>query len=195
MAKISLARENDKGKTTSVVLVLLTSCLIGGFGGIPFGAILSAIMQGVFKNSSAFVMYGSFGIPIILGMIIVFFYVKKDMDTKDHTRCSNCFTKMQPMTETDSLFYIPAEGDEQYDNPFQYLTKNMVKVANINEIPAKKRGCYVCIYKCDNCNKRIIRIADFKLSFGTCDWKNSYYFDLSEFMQAKEQADFNQTYF
>lgn len=189
MAKVIIAREEDKGKTATVIMVMLVTCFVGGFGGIPVGAILSAVMQAVLKDNSAPVMYGFFGAPIVLGMLIALFYVRKDMDTKNHTVCTECRHKMKPLTEMDTIFSIPAEFDQKYENPFQYLAQNMTRVYSVHEIPQNKRGCYVCCYGCTNCTKRIVRIYDFLPQRGTCHWKEVYYYDFSQFIQARGKND------
>lgn len=190
MGKIIISRENDNQKTSTSVLIIIVMCMIGGFAGIPFGSILSAIMQRVLDDSSAPIMYGFFAIPIVLGMIIVLFFVRKDLKLKNHTRCSECRHQLQPMTELDALFYIPAEGDQKYENPLPYLAQNMVRVSSIRDIPPKKRGCYVCCYSCSNCSNRIVRIADFlPKTAGDLQWKESYYFDLQEFTMARGKND------
>lgn len=189
MGQIILSREEDKGKTSTVWMSMIVLCLVGGFGGIPFGAILSGVMQRVLDDSSAPVMYGFFALPIIIGMILVLCLAMKDIDTKNHTRCSGCKHKLQPMTEMDALFYIPAEGDQQYEQPLPYLAQHMVRVSSIREIPPKKRGCYVCCYSCPNCSNRIVRVADFLPKAGTCQWKKSYYFDFQEFVTTRGTND------
>lgn len=45
MPKIILAREQDKGELSSPILVRFVMCLVGGFAGIPIGALLSVVMQ------------------------------------------------------------------------------------------------------------------------------------------------------
>lgn len=189
MAKIILARESDKGQKQANILIWLVTAMVGGFGGIPIGAILSAVMQVVLKDSPPEIMYGFFAAPIILGMLIAFLYVKKDSDIKDYTKCSACKNKMKPMIEMDTLFYIPAEGEQKYDNPLQYLAANMVRISAIREIPAGKRGCYVCVYACQNCMKRLVRISDFLPDKGTCHWKETYYYDFNDFIRARQRND------
>lgn len=189
MAKVIIAREQDRGKNSTVLLLLLVSCLIGGFGGIPVGALLSGVMQKVLNNSSVPVMYGFFAAPVILGMLIAFLYVKKDTDTKNYTVCTACGHKMKPATEMDTVFFIPAEFQQKYENPFQYLAQNMERVASIHDIPRNKRGCFVCCYVCTNCAKRIVRISDFLPQQGTCHWKETYYYDFTEFVQARGKND------
>ncbi|MBQ4524034.1 MAG: hypothetical protein IJA10_13950 [Lachnospiraceae bacterium] len=189
MGKIIISRENDKGKTSSIWLSMIVTALIGGFGGIPIGAILSGVMQNVLDDSSAPVMYGFFALPIVLGMIIVLFVVMKDMDLKSHTHCFECKHKLQAVTELDALFYIPAEEDQKYENPLPYLAQNMIRISSVQDIPPKKRGCYVCCYSCPNCSNRIVRIADFLPKPGSCQWKESYYFDLQEFVTARGKND------
>ncbi len=189
MSKILIARETDKGNTSSVILAWFVTSLVGGFAGIPIGAILSAVMQGVLKNNSAPVMYGFFAAPIILGILITFIYLRKDSDTKNHTVCEKCKHQMIPMTEMDTLFSIPATGDDKYNQPFDYLAQNMVRISSMNEILPNKRGCYVCGYTCPNCSNKIIRIADFLPFNGTCHWKEFYYYEYTQFVQARQKND------
>lgn len=191
MTKIMLPREQDCGQKMSHVFILMAMSLIGGFGGIPIGALLSCIMQKVLKNSSFAIQYGFFFVPVVLGIIFVFFYLKKDMDTKNHVVCEDCKKKMVPMTEIDTLFSIPVFGDQHYDNPLNYLAKNMVRISSVHDIPENGRGCYVCCYTCNTCFKRIVRVADFYPAHATCtcDWKNSYYFDYGQFTSAHMKND------
>lgn len=189
MAKIILARESDKGSKKETLLIWLVTAMVGGFGGIPIGAILSAVMQLILKDSSPEIMYGFFGLPIVLGMLIAFLYVKKDTDIKNYTKCSACKNTMTPMTEMDTLFYIPAEGEQKYENPLLYLAGNMVRISAISEIPPQKRGCYVCVYACKNCMKRLVRISDFFPDRGTCHWKETYYYDFNEFVRTRQKND------
>lgn len=191
MAKIMLPREHDSGQKMTNGLILLVTSLTGGFGGIPIGALLSGIMQRVLHNSSAPVMYGFFFAPIIIGMLIAFFYVKKDINTKNRTICENCKKKMVPMTEVDTLFSIPAHGDQHYENPLNYLAQNMVRISSVHDIPENGRGCYVCCYTCQTCAKKIVRVADFYPNHRTCDceWKESYYFDFGQFSTARMKND------
>lgn len=189
MGKIIISRENDNEKSSTIWLIIIVMCLIGGFGGIPIGAILSGVMQNVLDDSSSPVMYGFFALPIVLGMIIVLLLVIKELKLKNYTRCSKCKHTLQAMTELDALFYIPAEGDQQYENPLSYLAQNMVRISSIQDIPQNNRGCYVCCYSCPNCSNRIVRIADFLPKTGTCQWKKSYYFDYQEFVTARGRND------
>lgn len=191
MAKIMLPREQDCGQKKSNVFLLMTMSLVGAFGGIPIGALLSGVMQRVLHNSSAPIMYGFFFGPIILAMIIVFFISKKDVDTKNHTVCEDCKKKMVPMTEIDTLFSIPAFGDQHYDNPLSYLAQNMVRISSVHDIPENGRGCYVCCYTCETCSKRIVRVADFYPNHQTCtcEWKESYYFNYGQFLSARMKND------
>lgn len=189
MPKIILAREEDKGELSSPILVRFVMCLVGGFAGIPVGTLLSAVMQVVLKDSSAPVMYGFYAGPIILGMLIAFLYIRKDTVVKNHTICTKCKHKMEPATPEDTIFHIPAEHGDTYENPLEYLAKNMVRVSSIREIPPYKRGCYVCCYVCSNCANRIVRIADFLPQRGTCHWAETYYYDFGEFVQARQKND------
>ena len=189
MKMIIEAREDDKGNLASTILILFVMSLVGGFGGIPIGAILSAVMQRVLNDSSPLVMYGFFIGPIILGMILVLIYIRKDISTTNHTFCEKCKKKMTPMTEMDTLFSIPVTGEQSYTNPLSYLAQNMVRISSVREIPENGRGCYVCCYTCHKCSNRMVRIADFAPFRGQCKWKNSYYFDFAEFIQARAKND------
>lgn len=189
MGKIIISREEDKGSTLAVLLLMFVTCLIGGVGGIPIGAILSMIMMAVLHNNSPLVVYGFWALPIVFGMILAVWFAFKNVDLKNHTRCTNCRGKMQPTTELDSLFFIPAEGNQSFENPFLYLAQNMTPVSSIRDIPPNKRGCYVCCYRCPKCSNRIIRIADFLPKPATCQWKKSYYFDYQEFVSARGRND------
>lgn len=190
MGKIILAREADKGIRTWKVTARLTMSLVCGLIGVPVGAILSAAMQAALKNSSSPVMYGFFLAPIFIGMLIGFFIMKKEINMKNHTRCKACGETMQPMTEMDTVFQIPARENETYANAARYLAANMERVSSVYDIAAGQRGCFVCIYLCRNCGKRIIRILDFLPESGHCAPKNTYYFDYHSFSQLREKNDF-----
>lgn len=189
MGKIIIAREDDKGKTPLIRMMLLTTLLMGGLAGLPIGAILSGAMQDALNSTSIPVRYGFLLLPVIIGSCMAFWVVKKNVDTKDHTRCSNCGNKMKPTTETDSLYWIPAGREESYENPLYYLAGNMKPILSVRDIPHGKRGCYVCCYACVACSKRIVRVADFAPEPGRCRWKESYYFDYQEFASAAETND------
>ena len=90
MVKINIARESDKGNNTAITLILLVTCLIGGFGGIPIGAILNIFMIILLRQETPAVTYGSFATGIIICAFIAFFYVRKEMDTTDYTVCEKC---------------------------------------------------------------------------------------------------------
>ena len=188
--RIILAREEDRGMKGQCYLVLLGLSLVTGLVGIPIGAILSAVMQRVLHDSSALVANGFFAVPIILAMLIGFLWGRKSLDMKDHTVCTTCKKKMRPMTDEDGIFQIPASGDETYKEPLRYLAENMVRVPLVSAIPNKRRGCYVCGYRCENCGNRVVRIKDFLPKRGCCNDKETYYFDFSEFALARGGEDF-----
>ncbi|MDE7404488.1 MAG: hypothetical protein K2M81_05210, partial [Lachnospiraceae bacterium] len=80
--RIILAREEDRGMKGQCYLVLFSFSLVTGLVGIPIGAILSGVMQGVLNDSSALVMYGFFLAPIFLAMLIGFLWGRKSIDMK-----------------------------------------------------------------------------------------------------------------
>lgn len=189
VGKIIQAREEDSGMKGKAASILFVFSLITGTIGIPIGAILSAAMQGVLKNSSIPVMYGFFLGPIFIAMIIGFFIIKKELDAKDHTKCSGCKGKMEPMTEMDLLFKIPAREEQKYDDALRYLAKNMERIEKMREIEKYQRGCYVCAYQCSHCSKRMVRIKDFLPLRGTCLDRGTYYFDYAEFINVRGKED------
>lgn len=188
--RIILAREEDRGMKGQCYLVLFSLSLVTGIVGIPIGAILSGVMQGVLNDSSALVMYGFFLAPVFLAMLIGFLWGRKSLDMKDHTVCTKCKKKMRPMTEEDAIFQIPAVGDETYGDALRYLAQNMERVPLVSAIPGRQRGCYVCGYKCEKCGNRIVRIKDFLPKRGNCEDKETYYFDFTEFSLARGREDF-----
>lgn len=139
MAKVIIAREEDKGSLSSPILIRFVMCLVGGFAGIPAGALLSALMMFILKETSANVIYCFYGDPIILGMLIAFLYIRKDTIVKNHTLCTKCKHKMEPATPEDTIFHIPAEHGDTYENPIAYLAKNMVRVSSIAEMMEEER--------------------------------------------------------
>lgn len=175
-----------KGTAASILFVF---SLITGVVGIPIGAILSAVMQGVLKNSSVSVMYGFFLGPVFIAMAIGFFIMKKEFDVKDHTKCSECKEKMDPMTEKDLLFKIPAREEQKYDDALHYLAENMERIGKMHDMEKYQRGCYVCVYQCRHCSKRLVRIKDFLPLRGTCLDKGTYYFDYAEFTNVRGKED------
>lgn len=189
MGKIIIAREEDKGKTPTIWLMFLTMFFVGCLGGLPIGAVLSGVMQNVLDDTSIPVRYGFLLTPIIIGGCIAVGVVIKSIDTKNHTLCKNCGRKMKPTTETDSLYWISAGREESYDNPLYYLAQNMKPISSVRNIPHGKRGCYVCCYVCETCSKRVVRVADFSPNPGSCEWKESYYFDYQEFVSAAGTND------
>ncbi len=189
MGKIILAREADKGMRTRQITMLITMSLVCGFGGLPVGAILSGVMQAVLQDSSIPVMYGFLLAPIFAGMIIGFFVMKKDMDLKNHTRCESCGETMQPLTELDTVFQIPARGEETYENAMQYLAASMERVSGVHDIAFGQRGCFACVYRCRNCGKHLLRIMDFLPDIGNCIEKHTYYFDYHSFCRLRGKND------
>lgn len=189
MARIILAREEDKGGNRGMAFMVVAMSLVCGLVGIPIGAILSRVMQDMLHNSSAPVMYGFFIAPILIGMFIGAFFMMKELHTKNRTICEKCKAKMYPMTERDALFTIPVRGEETYGDAFHYLAKNMVRVSSFRDIPFNQRGCYVCCYECKNCANRMIRIKDFLPLHGTYTWMEAYYYDYLEFSKAREKND------
>lgn len=190
MEKMILAREEDRGMKGECYLVIFVLSLVTGLVGIPIGAILSGVMQGVLKDSSPLVQYGFFLGPIAIAMLIGFIYGRKSIDMKNHTVCGKCKGKMRPMTEMDGIFQIPATGEETYKDPLSYLAGNMARVPSVSAISGGQRGCYVCGYKCEKCGERIIRIKDFLPRRGCCEDKGTYYFQYGEFALARGKEDF-----
>ena len=189
MARIIQARENDKINWRQNILSLFAISLVGAFGGIIIGGILSALAQRLLNTRSPLVTASIVIACAILGAIICILYVKSDLNMDNHTLCEKCHMQMYPMTETDTLFAIPVQSNQTYTKPFYFLAQNMVRVSSIGDIPANQRGCYVCCYACRNCSYRMIRVADFTPVRGTCDWKGSYYFDYAQFQQARMKSD------
>lgn len=189
MARIILARENDKGNKSQNILLLFAISIIGAFGGLIVGWILGSIAQRILNSRSPLLDYGVQFASVIIGIIIAILYCKSDLNTKNHTVCEKCHAKMSPMTVADTLFSIPVKSDQTYQEPFFFLTKNMLRISSIREISAGQRGCYTCCYTCNNCSHRIVRIADFTPVQGTCQWNNSYYFDFTQFVQARGKND------
>ncbi|MDE5907280.1 MAG: hypothetical protein K2H52_00810 [Lachnospiraceae bacterium] len=190
MERMILAREEDRGMKKECYLVIFVLSLVTGFVGIPIGAILSAVMQRVLKDSSPLVQYGFFIGAIVVAMLIGFIYGRKSVDMKDHTVCTKCKGKMLPMTEMDGIFQIPAKGEEAYKDPLPYLAENMMRVPSVSAISGGQRGCYVCGYKCGNCGDRMVRIKDFLPRRGSCQDKGTYYFSYTEFLLARGKEDF-----
>lgn len=189
MGKLILARESDKENGGASFAFMLVPCLIGGFLGLPAGGLLSIPVMLILQDGSSIVQYGTIAFTVVAGMLIAFLYTRKSMDGKNYTKCAKCKTKMHPLTPEDTIFYVPAEKGETHHNPFQYFARNMVRVSAIREIPPNKKGAYVCCYECDNCAHRIVRIAEFYPSYGTCHWEETYYFDYSEFVYARAKDD------
>lgn len=189
MAKIIQARQEDGGMKGENILIMFILSLVTGFVGVPVGAILSGIMQRVLHNDSALVMYGFFLGPIFLGILLGCLYVGKSLDMKNHTRCKKCRGKMHPMTKMDLLFKIPAMGEETYKDAFHYLAENMVKIPSMRAVSKGQRACYVCTYQCERCADRMVRIKDFLPERGSCQDRETYYFDFAEFSLARRQDD------
>lgn len=188
MGKIILAREEDRGTNSRTVSAMFVFSLMIGFIGIPVGAILSMVMQDILHNSSGPVMYGFFLGPIFAGLLIGFFISKRIIGKKDHTRCDKCKGRMHPMSQEDLLFKIPAVG-EKYDDALNYLAHNMSRISEMSSIEGRQRGCYVCVYRCAQCAKKIVRIKDFMPVHGSCNDMATYYFDYTEFINARGKDD------
>ena len=189
MARIIQAREHDKVNWRQNIITILAMSLVGAFGGILVGGILSAVMQRILDTRSPLITYGVIIVSAILGAIICILYIKSDLSMGNYTLCEKCHSQMTPMTETDTLFAIPAQKDQTYDDPFHYLTQNMIRISSIREIPANQRGGYVCCYTCSKCSHRMVRVADFAPARGACNWKSSYYFDYNQFLQTRMKND------
>lgn len=185
MGKIIQAREEDRGMKGAAASILFVVSLTTGLCGIPVGAILSGVMQEVLKDSSLPVTYGFFLGPIFLGMLFGFLFMRKEIDAQDHTKCEACGGKMHPMTEEDLLFEIPAKEEQKYEDALHYLAKNMNRIAKIGDLEKYQRGCYVCVYQCEHCSGRLIRIKDFLPLRGACLDRGTYYFDYAEFLNAR----------
>lgn len=191
MGKIILAREEDRGTNRKTVSAMFVFSLMIGFIGIPIGAVLSMVMQEFYKGSLeiAVVKYVFFLAPIFLGIIIGFFISKKVVGKKDHTKCEMCKGRMKSLSEEDLLFKIPAVG-EKYDDALNYLAGNMKKISEMSSIEGRQRGCYVCVYKCERCANKIVRIKDFMPVHGCCNDMGTYYFGYTEFINARKDNDF-----
>lgn len=189
MGKIIIARTDDKGNKRTARILILFACVLGGCCGIPAGSVLHIILMVLLRDASTSIEYFSFTVAVIAGILIALYYALRNTDTKDHTICEKCGHQMVPMTEADALFAIPATTTEEYDDPFHYLAHHMVRISAIREIPKGRRGCFVCCYACRNCNNRITRISDFFPENGTCNWKNTYYYDMHAFETTRNKND------
>lgn len=189
VGKIIQAREEDDGGKGTAASVLFVYSLISGLIGIPIGAVLSAVMQGILKNSSIPVMYGFFLGPVFIAMMVGFFVIKKEIEQNDHMKCGECKERMDPMTEMDLLFKIPAKEEQKYDDALGYLAGNMERIGKIRDLEKFQRGCYVCVYQCRHCSKRLVRVKDFLPLRGTCLDRGTYYFDYGEFIKVRGRED------
>ena len=191
MGKIIISRKNDKGINVTDLFGCISIGLMAGFFGIPFGAILSGVMQNILDDYSDEVRYKYFFMPIILFIIIAEVVLIRDEMKKNHHfgRCLKCRYKMKPMTERDSLFYISEEKDQIYEPSLHYFARYMVRISSERNIPPNKQGCYLCGYVCPNCSHRMVRVAVFLPASGRCEWKKSYYFDYQEFITVRGSDD------
>lgn len=185
MGKIIISRQNDNEINFTNISTIISFSLFGGIGGLPIGAILSGVMQNVLDDNSPTVMYGFLLLPIIIGIVGFGILSLIGCPLTDHTQCTKCKSKLQPMTQTDDLYYVPLEENQQLSNPLHFLAQNITKISSIRDIPPKKMGGYLCRYYCPKCTNRIVRIACFLPEHGSCNWKNSYYFDYQEFIIAR----------
>lgn len=186
MGKIILAREQDQGKKEGGRFALLVNSLtLGVAAGVCVSAIVCPLMQRLLNSSSALVVYGFNLGPVFLLVVIFYFIMKSDYCGQNHIKCKMCRQIMRPLTEADMLFKLPVKGEEKYNDELHYLAANMKKISGFNELDNDQRCCYVCVYQCDKCFKRIIRTKDFLPDWGVCDEKGTYYFDYTEFLNAR----------
>lgn len=186
MGKIILAREQDHGKKEGGRFALLVGSLtMGVAAGACVSAIVCPLMQRLLNSSSALVVYGFNLGPVFLLVAVIYFYMKKDYCGQNHAKCKMCRRNMRPLTEGDMLFSLPLNGDGKYDDALHYLAGNMNRISGMNGLGDGQRCCYVCVYQCDKCFKRIIRVKDFLPVWGVCEDRGTYYFDYAEFMDAR----------
>lgn len=190
MGKIILAREQDQGKKDGGILALLMNSLTTGvIGGIVVSAILCPLIQRLLNNRSTLFAYCFNVGSVFFLMAVCCFVMRSDFCGSNYIKCKMCRRKMRPLTGSDTLFQLPVKGEEKYDDALHYLAANMKKISGMNELEEEQRCCYVCVYQCDKCFKRMIRIKDFLPDWGVCVDKGTYYFDYTEFMYAGGQID------
>lgn len=59
------------------------------------------------------------------------------------------------------LYLIPVHFDEEHEESVAYYLNNAVSIESMEQIPNGNRACYMHVFQCQDCARRVVSVVDF----------------------------------
>ena len=112
--------------------------------------------------------------------------------SRGNVTCLHCKGASSKISRYPYLFLLPLSFGEQYEDAEHYLPAHMVPIAGKEEIPTRRRACFVEVYRCPQCDTRQVAVTDFLQVRGREYPKGSYTLPYEPFYHLIEEWKRNQ---
>ena len=124
------------------------------------------------------------GVLVIFIGVVVFIVIVAKLDNLKQVNCTACKGKktIVPAGE-DRFFSIPCHLDDKYDDPENYLQRNMRPLFSFEQLALGQRYCRVSVLMCQKCGARQVLIKDVLNVRGQESIQQEYLFPYASFAQ------------
>lgn len=86
------------------------------------------------------------------------YFISKHINTET-IKCKQCKGTMTSRKQY--LALLPVFFDETYEASAVYYQNCTIPIESEEEIPTGRRACYIHVFQCENCGKKLISVVDF----------------------------------
>lgn len=120
----------------------------------------------------------------LFGCILIFTFLAPKILKNMLTTCTACKAKKAIVPASEDMFFtIPCRLDDKYDNPENYLQRNMRPLYSFEQLALGQRYCRVKIMQCQKCGARQVSIKDVLNVRGQESVQQEYLFPYASFAQ------------